>query len=218
MLSNLFNKEKGKSWQLFNLFFVFFIISCFLNLFNILFCHHTGVIFSSFNSTNEIIILLLAIILSVVIIYIINYKINLFDKTYAFSRKLINAFDIYILFCYILTIISFFLIVEEPLKHFGDIAKISIIVCVPIIASLLVINKLPICLRRNSKGLNFINYISVEISQCALIAILATILYISSFTYVVDAIRVLLLELVLLVIFALAIYYLNFKKIKKETK
>lgn len=218
----MFSKEKGKTWKVTNailLLYLLILVIAFLGglITSLL---PEGGDYSTFDSMqflNDFLVSLLSIGIIGGTLYVINRKVNLFDKTYPFSRKFLN-------FCFVMGISSYLilfgaciiaLICQQPLQEIIDMVgyelKDIIATFIAYTTMAIVVNVRPIMIRSNSKALNFINFVSIWVCLGTIMAFILSILNYADYTTTVDLVRTLLIEAIVCLVFGLLIYFLNFR-------
>jgi len=219
----MFNKEKGRTWKIVNgILFLNIIIYTIILLVSIITellpenGDYSNFVFNEFMSgflSNLSIIIVIALTL-----LIINKKLNLFDKSYSFSRKFLNlTFVLAITGTMIMLLTDLFGILFNQYAYSMSTEIKNTIASILVNGiALYIINFKPILVTENSKSQNFFNYISICGCIGAVHAFILSILNISHFSHPIDLLRSIIIEITVFSVFAVVVYLVNFKKKNTE--
>ena len=218
----MFNKDKGIVWLLVNAVLILSLIgvsvSLLVTLVNGLLPQdgdYTSFVFSDF--MYKVLCLLFSAVLFALALYLINKLVNLFDDSYALSRKFLNFIflqtaigSLIYIFCNVAGVVFGVFLETFIIKEIIALMMISAL-------GLYLINFKPIMVKENSIIQNFINFVSVQSCVYSLYAFIISILNFKSFTHPVNFVRTVLVEIVIFAVFAFVIYWINFKNKLKES-
>ena len=226
----MFSKEKGKTWKIVNIVLLLLVIICVIKFAIVLI---NGLLPAAGDyskvDVNEFTYNILDSIVFVGVyslaLYLINQKINLFDKTYAFSRKLINLnglFSVSHLLCkaFETGLCSSFQQCNKLDYWIIDDFTLSQLIAMIIVILLMLffVNSQSILVVKNGKIHNFFNYISLVACTVTLNLIAVTTLQIHEYKYFIDYLRDIIICLIILGIFIVVLYVINYrqKDVKKS--
>lgn len=216
----MFKKDKGKVLQFANglllITILVIVVLIIQHLINTLL--PAGGDYSQFNLNDflcDLLILIWNLVVTSLALLLINKKLSLFDPHFVRSRKILNL----IFFFTAVSMLTYWgnYIFSVIFNRYFDKEGIANFVSFGLSygTGLIIANKYNVLIKKNTKGLNFLNFAFIIIAASAFGGMLKRIFdYFYYQQNIIDLIRFMLSSITVTIIFIVAVYFLNRNKLK----